>query len=115
MRRACLRIDQAAPGATRRVLQLAGITVPLGAFLSTTLITTLLLLSESAKEPAYRFALILQGMQSDNIVHGIDLRVQAECQTLVRAAAGSHASICRHSHVDNLRACRSGCLCGGSC
>ena len=59
-RRACLRIDQSSPHATRRTLRIAALTVPAGALLSAA-VTALLLRSVGSDDAAYRTALVMQG------------------------------------------------------
>ena len=61
-RRACLRIDQSSPHATRRTLRIAALTVPAGALLSAA-VTALLLRSVGGDDAAYRTALVMQGEQ----------------------------------------------------
>ena len=60
-RRACLRIDQSAAGASRRVLRIAALTVPAGAVLATGVTAALLHSVGSSGDAAYRQALLMQG------------------------------------------------------
>jgi hypothetical protein len=59
-RRGCLRVDQGNPNATRRVLRIASLTLPVGFFLAA-IITGMLLRSVGADNAVYSRALAMQG------------------------------------------------------
>jgi oligosaccharide translocation protein RFT1 len=59
-RRACLRIDQASPRATPRVLRIAALTLPCGALLAAG-VTAVLQQTVGAQDDTYRRALGMQG------------------------------------------------------
>ena len=116
-RRACLRIDQSAAGASRRVLRIAALTVPAGAVLAAAVTAALLRSVGSSGDAAYRQALIMQG---DNAAAAAAAAVGPPLLPAVAAAAALPAPW--QTGPPSLPArpcpfscsCRSGCLCGGA-
>lgn len=104
LRRACLRIDAGAPGATRRVLRLAALAVPAGALLASGVTAALLHSVGPDGDKAYRRALVMQGASGPGPAH------------LVPGGAGLLAPPQRptHSYPSTRPSNRPGRLCGAA-